>query len=129
MKVVPIIKCRDLPRSIAFYTGVLDFELADPADTSPVIEIVHGDAMLQLSTMPGDSVFGCAVNIHVDDVDARFQTYLARGLDVSGREQSPVHQGPVDQTGGWREFYVTDPDGNTLRFRRPLGGDGPSSTD
>jgi hypothetical protein len=27
-----------------------------------------------------------------------------------------VHEGPVDQTWGTREFYVDDPDGNTLRF-------------
>jgi hypothetical protein len=27
-----------------------------------------------------------------------------------------VHAGPIDQTWGTREFYVDDPDGNTLRF-------------
>jgi len=27
-----------------------------------------------------------------------------------------VHLGPVDQTWGTREFYVTDLEGNTLRF-------------
>ncbi|WP_432327650.1 hypothetical protein ACRQ5D_30765 [Mucilaginibacter sp. P25] len=31
-------------------------------------------------------------------------------------KESPVHQGPTDQTWGTREFYVTDTDGNTLRF-------------
>ena len=40
----------------------------------------------------------------------------ARGLDPSGKPDSPVHQGPLDQTWGTREFYVDDPDGNTLRF-------------
>ena len=117
MKIVPVIKCSDLTRSIAFYTEVLDFALADPNDTGPVIEVVHGDAELQLSTMPGDGVFGCAINVWVDDLDARFQTYLVRGLDTSNRVGSPVHQGPLDQTWGTREFCVTDPDGNTLRFR------------
>lgn len=120
MKLVPIIKCSDLARSIAFYTRTLDFALADPGDTGPVIEIIHGDAELQLSTMSGDSVFGVAINVWVDDLDARFQRYLARGLDPSQRAGSPVHQGPLDQTWGTREFYVTDPDGNTLRFRQPI---------
>jgi hypothetical protein len=52
----------------------------------------------------------------VNDVDALFQKYLSRGLDRSTKTDSPVHQSPVDQTWGSREFYVTDPDGNTLRF-------------
>ena len=121
VKIVPVIKCRDLARSIAFYTGVLDFELEDPDDTSPVINVLHGDAELQLSTMSGDGMFGCAINVHVDDVDGLFARYVARGLDPTRHAGSPVHQGPTDQTWGWREFYVTDPDGNTLRFRRPIG--------
>jgi catechol 2,3-dioxygenase-like lactoylglutathione lyase family enzyme len=121
MRLMPIIKCRDLSRSIAFYTQVLDFVLVDPTDTSPVIELANGDAFLQLSTMSGDSVFGVAINVLVDDVDARFQTYLSRGLDVAAHLDSPVHQSPVDQTWGTRELYVTDSDGNTLRFRQPIG--------
>jgi uncharacterized glyoxalase superfamily protein PhnB len=70
--------------------------------------------------MSGDGAFGCAINVEVDDVDALFATYVARGLDPSHHPDSPVHQGPTDQTWGTRELYVTDPDGNTLRFRHPL---------
>lgn len=110
-----------MARSIAFYTQTLDFGLKDPNDTSEVIDLINGDAELQLSMMRGDSVFGCAVNVRVDDVDELFRKYIARGLDTSGREHSPVHQGPLDQTWGMREFYVTDPDGNTLRFGTPIG--------
>ena len=32
-----------------------------------------------------------------------------------------VHEGPIDQTWGTREFYVDDPDGNTLRFTQGFG--------
>jgi catechol 2,3-dioxygenase-like lactoylglutathione lyase family enzyme len=124
MKIIPIIKCRDLAQSIAFYTQTLDFELEDPSDTSEVIDIVNGDAELQLSTMRGDSVFGSAVNVRVDDVDELFRKYVARGLDTSRHQHSPVHQGPLDQTWGMREFYVTDPDGNTLRFGQPVRSPG-----
>lgn len=118
MKLIPIIKCRDLRRSIAFYTEVLDFVREDPGDDSPVVDLLHGDARLQLTSLD-ESAFGCAVNVQVDDIDAAFQRYVARGLDTHHPE-SPVHQGPVDQTWGMREFYVTDPDGNTLRFRCPI---------
>jgi hypothetical protein len=37
--------------------------------------------------------------------------------------ESPVHQGPLDQSWGIREFYVTDPNGNTLRFQELIGKD------
>jgi hypothetical protein len=60
--------------------------------------------------------FGCAINIRVKDVDALFRTFVERGLDTTGHENSPVHCGPVNQTWGIRDFYATDSDGNTLRF-------------
>ena len=47
----------------------------------------------------------------VDDVDERYFTFRARGLDTTQRPDSPVHSAPVDQTWGLREFAVTDPDG------------------
>ena len=118
MSVVPVIRCTDMARSLAFYTGVLDFRLKYPGQSHEdlVIDIVNDMAELQLSVLGGDGVFGSATNIGVMDVDALFKMYIARGLDASKRPDSPVHQGPVDQTWGKREFYVTDPDGNTLRF-------------
>jgi len=117
MKVVPIIKCRNMAKSLDFYTKILDFELKYPDSiTDPVINLVNGDAEIQLSTMRGDSLFGCAVNVYVDDVDTLFAKYVSRGLDTSGNRRSPVHQGPLNQTWGTREFYVDDPNGNTLRF-------------
>jgi hypothetical protein len=60
------------------------------------------------------------VNVRVDKVDELFQKYIKRGLDTSKKEESPVHQGPLNQSWGMREFYVTDPSGNTLRFGKPI---------
>lgn len=107
--------------SLSFYTKILDFELM-PGESldSPVIDLINEGAQIQLSIMGGDSVFGCAVNVEVDDVDSLFQKFISRGLDVSHKKESPVHQGPIDQSWGMREFYVTDQNGNTLRFRKPL---------
>jgi hypothetical protein len=48
-------------------------------------------------------------------VDALFRKFIERGLTVPERD-SPVHHGPIDQSWGTREFYVDDPDDNTLRF-------------
>ena len=121
MRRVPILRCSDLPRSLAFYAGVLDFTARAETTAAPVVDLVRGDAELRLSTLAGDDAFGSAVNVHVDDVDGLFRTYVSRGLDLSLHPASPVHQGRLDQTWGRRELYVTDPDGTTLRFGRRSG--------
>lgn len=121
-KVVPILKSSDLRRSLRFYTEVLDFTLTSP-EASPddgLLELVNDGAELQLSH---EGHFRTPVNIFLntaDEVDALFAKYISRGLDTSDKKESPVHQGPLDQTWGNREFYVNDPDGNTLRFCAPL---------
>ena len=122
MRVIPVIRCGEVKKSLTFYTGVLGFEKKYPeqSDEEWVINLVQGDAEIQLSQHAGDGAFGCAINIRVKDVDGLFTKYLERGLDITGHENSPVHRGPVDQTWGLREFYVTDSDGNTLRFGQPI---------
>lgn len=119
MPIVPLLRCRAMQEAVAFYTGVLDFTLVGtwPADGDPAFGVLLREGWeLNLSSHAGDGVFGQAVGVIVPSVDAVFQTYLARGLDTTGKLQSPVHQAPVDQTWGTREFYVDDPSGNTLRF-------------
>ncbi|GAB3937261.1 VOC family protein [Mucilaginibacter myungsuensis] len=118
MKLIPVFKVRDMRSALKHYTEVLDFEMTDPNDTvdSFVVDLGKDGADFQLTTMEGDYLFGSVANVWVDDVDAAFAKYVSRGLDTSGKPNSPVHQGPVNQTWGRREFYVTDADGNTLRF-------------
>jgi len=123
MKIIPLFKCRNLKDAIDFYSGVLDFKLkyADTlANSWGGADLVNEDAELQLTTYESDSLYGSVVNVWVDDVDSRFAKYLERGLDISHKKDSPVHQGPLNQTWGTREFYVTDSDGNTLRFCKSL---------
>jgi catechol 2,3-dioxygenase-like lactoylglutathione lyase family enzyme len=108
--------------AINFYTGVLNFDLKYPEATASdgVVDLVIENAELQLTIYESSSVFGSVANIWINNVDSLFQLYLSRGLDISGKENSPVHQGPTNQTWGTREFYVTDSDGNTLRFCQML---------
>jgi catechol 2,3-dioxygenase-like lactoylglutathione lyase family enzyme len=104
--------------AIAFYTGILDFELkyGESSTDDLVVDLKNGKAELQLTVLESDNLFGSVANIWVDEVDDLFKKYLKRGLDISNKGDSPVHQGPLNQTWGIREFYVTDSDGNTLRF-------------
>jgi len=125
MRSVPVFRCSDLARSLAFYTEVLDFELRYPTYrelslSNGVVDLIRDGACLQLSIHMGNGPFGSSVNLeldHADEVDALFARYTARGLDQSHRTASPVHLAPLDQTWGTREFYIADPDGNGLCLR------------
>jgi uncharacterized glyoxalase superfamily protein PhnB len=64
---------------------------------------------LHLSSHAGDAVVGGAVNIRTTNVDELHREFVGRGV--------PIHVPPVDQTWGFREMYVRDPDGNSIRFQ------------
>jgi catechol 2,3-dioxygenase-like lactoylglutathione lyase family enzyme len=119
MAVIPIMPCRSLRASLAFYTGVLDFERCDgddDPDECAVIVLRRGDGLLHLSAE--DGARGTVVVVTTEDVDGDFRRFRERGLRTPGDPDAPtlVHEGPIDQTWGTRELYVEDPDGNTLRF-------------
>jgi uncharacterized glyoxalase superfamily protein PhnB len=118
MKSIPILRCLDMAQALAFYTQVFDFELKYPTASAQdwVLELVNGEAELMLTRLAGDQPLGQAVYMRIGEVDALYRKYMARGLSVPHRPESPVHCGPVNQTWGMREFYVDDPSGNTLRF-------------
>jgi catechol 2,3-dioxygenase-like lactoylglutathione lyase family enzyme len=125
MKIVPVIKCRDLQRSVAFYTEVLDFQRKWPGHedretANGVVDLIRDGGELQLSHHASDGVFGSVSRVFVEDVDERYRTFRKRGLDTTLRPESPVHTSPVDQTWGLRELVVTDPDGNSLCFCTPI---------
>ena len=121
MKIIPLLRCTDLQAAISFYTKVLDFSLKYPyqSDDEWVVEIKNGDAEIILARMDGTPRI--AIYVKVDNVDALFTKYVDRGLIVPNNPDSPVHNSPIDQTWGLREFYVNDPSGNTLRFATPIG--------
>ena len=120
MKIIPLLQCPDLKQAVVFYTNILDFTLKypDESDNEWVITIVNKD--IEILLVSKDGTPRTSVYIRVDDVDAVFKKYSSRGLVVPNNPDSPVHDNPIDQTWGLREFYVTDPFGNTLRFATPV---------
>jgi catechol 2,3-dioxygenase-like lactoylglutathione lyase family enzyme len=123
MKMIPLFRVRNMHDALNFYTGILDFALAEKEASAEdwVVLLKNGEAELMLTILEGDQKIGIAANVLVQNIDQLFAQYKSRGLDTSGKENSPVHQGPLDQTWGTREFYVTDADDNTLRFvQRPV---------
>ena len=111
-----------MKEAIDFYTNVLDFELkyANASADDWVVELINGEAELVLTALEGDQKLGINVYVRVDEVDDLFKKYVSRGLMIPNNPDSPVHNGPIDQTWGMREFYVDDPSGNTLRFGKVI---------
>ena len=99
MIAVPVFYSSDLVRSLAFYTGVLEFELRYPeyrelAMRNGVVDLVCEGAILQLSRHMGYHPTSSSVNLEVETpqkVDEAFARYTGRGLDQSARSESPVH--------------------------------------
>ena len=123
MRIIPVVRCTDLRTVVTFYTEVLDFakKFPEASDKNLVVDLVNG-----AEEHTGDDALGCAINVRVADVDELFKKYVERGLDRASRTESPVHQTPVNQTWSIREFYVTDVDGNTLRFGQQIHDKGSS---
>jgi len=125
MAIIPTVRCRRMDASITFYTKVLDFEWVDgdddKSDPSFTVLMREGHSLI-LSSHKGDGTFGQAIVVQTDDVEALFRKFRTRGLKTPGNPDAPneVHQGPINQSWGTREFYVKDPDGNTLRFTQQL---------
>jgi len=116
--IIPIIKCTDIDKSIFFYTQVLDFEILNPDEEFPYKLLIRAGARLDISSLDG-GIVSC-VYIEVENVVDLFRKFLQRGLDIDISDKSGVHGGPIDQTWGMREFYVEDPDRNTLRFGQEI---------
>jgi len=125
LRAVPLFYSSDLARSLAFYTGILVFELRYPEYRElslrvGVADLICDGAILQLSRHMGKNPTPSSLNLELNEaaeVDALFALYTSRGLDQSHRTNSPVHLAPLDQTWGTREVYIDDPDGNTLCLR------------
>jgi len=118
---IPVFMVRDVPEAIAFYTGILDFELAFAtlreapfyAALTPGTDELH----FNRATAPGRYGFASTIVV-CDDVDSLFKEFLGRGLFAPTRANSPVHEGPLDQTWGTREVYIDDPSGNTIIYQQ-----------
>ena len=107
----------DIEKSVDFYKEVVGAEVAEihaEHQEGPItLALLRiGGFTLMLHPQEGHQEFeqsrpglGLHLQLRVDDIDAFYQHCLDEGaiLAVSGE--------PVDQTWGWREFALKDPDG------------------
>jgi uncharacterized glyoxalase superfamily protein PhnB len=111
---VPLLHVSAAKAAIEFYCNRLGFRLefahgVDEAQSDPCYVGISRDGVwLNLSSFSGEGVAGGVANLMVDDVDALYTEFVARGVTID--------LAPVDQSWGSREMYVKDGDRNSLRF-------------
>lgn len=122
-RVAPILGVADVAAAVRYYTDTLGFELRGPVfggvgDEGPVYAIVwRGDASLHLQIRRGERPEDARESIesdayvYVDDADALFEEYRARGVEFL----RPLQTEPY----GLRDFTIVDPFGHRVVFGAP----------
>jgi catechol 2,3-dioxygenase-like lactoylglutathione lyase family enzyme len=116
---IPVLHVSSAGEAEEFYCTRLGFHVEfayrfDDAKPDPCyMGLARDGARLHVSSFPGDGVSGVVVYLLVDDIDALHRELTAKGVRVD-----PGH--PVDQDWGTREMYLSDPDGNRIRFSQEL---------
>jgi predicted enzyme related to lactoylglutathione lyase len=100
---------KDVGEATAFYRDTLGFALEGASPTMAQFE-TEGGAILgvQVSDLPGEQPFEVA--FIVDDVDATYATWKARGVEML--------EEPHDRPFG-RTFVIRAPQGHILRVFKP----------
>ncbi len=105
----PLLKVKDLARSVAFYRDVLGFTPAGGwpcGEEASLVFLDHGPISLMLTSDPNGN--------HPGEPTLTGQFYLdcdVRALHELIKEQAKVLWGPEDYSSGRREFSIADPDG------------------
>jgi uncharacterized glyoxalase superfamily protein PhnB len=118
---IPVLIVRDMGEAIAFHTQILDFALvfSMPPEAPFYAILGRGADELHVNLAHAQKMSGqSSVIVCCDDVDTLFARFVARGLSVPTRANSPAHNGPLQQTWGRREVYIDDPSGNTIIFQQ-----------
>jgi len=111
---VPVLHVKSSSAAEAFYCGQLgfrrDFEYRPVPDRHDpcYMGVLRDGAWLHLSSFPGDGAPGSVVYLLVDDLDDLYAELLRNGVFIDME--------PTSQPWGNREMYISDPDGNSIRF-------------
>jgi catechol 2,3-dioxygenase-like lactoylglutathione lyase family enzyme len=103
----------DMARAVRFYEA-LGFPIAHGGETAAFTSFRIGQGHLNLAWADAEPTSTDRVRVifYVDDVDAMYAHVLAQGFSPEAA--------PRDAVWGERYFHLTDPDGHTLSFARPL---------
>jgi len=113
-RVIPALRITNYQRSKTFYVDQLGFRVEwehrfEP--NFPVFMSVARDGMqIYLTEHRGDCQVGGLVHFVIEDVNAWFREFKARGVELSESPNNDL---------GFLNMTVTDADGNQLRFMEP----------
>ena len=107
LHVEPIDRAKDFYRTLGF-EEIFAYRFDDRQSDPCYMGLRREGVTIHVSSFLGDGVAGGVVFIVVDDVDALYEELMERGISIS--------LPPTDQSWGNREMYITDPNGNSLRF-------------
>jgi uncharacterized glyoxalase superfamily protein PhnB len=110
---IPVLHARASRAAEEFYCESLGFVQnfayrPSVGDDPCYMGLARDDIELHVSSFSGDGVSGGVVFIGVENVDALHAELVGKGVTIA--------MPPTDQSWGNREMYVTDPDGNSIRF-------------
>lgn len=125
---IPELLCTNVDASVAFYTGVLGFEVMYQRKETRFAMVGRDGAQIMLDELAPDSPrtwiagpleapFGRGMNLEIDikGVDALYKRVLSKGAKIFlPMEDKWYRRDDVDL--GVRQFIVLDPDGYLLRF-------------
>ena len=112
----PVLACRDLAETLAWYRDVLGFDAwwmsGEPATDAGVRR--NGASLNFMSDVDlAGRVGGSEVMVFVSGVDDLYAEHRAKGAPIA----SPI----TDEPWGLREYTVSDPNGYLLRFAEGRG--------
>jgi catechol 2,3-dioxygenase-like lactoylglutathione lyase family enzyme len=126
----PLLQVFDMPTSMRFYRDVLGFEVVSASgadDSSDWVWLQHGGVHVMLNTAyeagerpttPDSTRIGShgdiGLFISCRDLDGMCEHLTGHGLSVEPPRTAPY---------GMTQLFVKDPDGYTLCFQWPSGGD------
>jgi catechol 2,3-dioxygenase-like lactoylglutathione lyase family enzyme len=131
-RLIPELDVSDLDRSLAFYVGLVGFELAydRPEERFAFLELAGAQLMLEEAAGPGrrfrnaplERPFGRGVNfqIAVADAAALCARLVEAGIEPFLPLEERWYRRGAEEL-GVRQFATTDPDGYLLRFVSELG--------
>jgi len=90
------------------FTPVFAYRVNDRQPDPCYMGLERDNVEVHVSSFSGDGVAGGVVFIGVEDVDQLHKELKDKGVTIDLE--------PTDQSWGNREMYVTDPDGNSIRF-------------
>ncbi len=129
-KLVPELYVSDIEASLAFYVGLLGFEVMFERPEERFAYLTRAGAEIMMEqpagrtwlTGPLEAPFGRGISLQIAaaDVDTLYASVQAAGATVFlAMEEKWYRTGDVESCS--RQFIVQDPDGYLLRFYKDLG--------